>query len=331
MTTKYPVETSWQALLKDMGISTQDVLRYARLPLDLFTRKAPMVTGDEFFRLWDALAYLLRDDPIFPLRLAKAINVEIFSPPVFACFCSPNLNIALKRLSHYKPIVGPLRLMVTQTEHHTEAIIGGLPTGEVLAPSLVMMELAFLLHMARTATREHIIPKAVNVTIHIPAQDQYEAYLGVPIHRAEVNGLAFRTEDAQRPFLTANETIWSIFEPNLNLWMQDLNADASFRDKVRGCLMEMIAGGQYSMADVASRLAMSPRTLQRRLRDENTTFQRELDTLREELARNYLTKSDYTSGQIAFLLGYEDPNSFFRAFRSWTGQTPEHIRAEAMM
>ncbi|MEL6525713.1 MAG: AraC family transcriptional regulator, partial [Chloroflexota bacterium] len=48
--------------------------------------------------------------------------------------------------------------------------------------------------------------------------------------------------------------------------------------------------------------------------------------LREELARSYLTTSDYTSGQIAFLLGYEDPNSFFRAFRSWTGQTPEVVR-----
>lgn len=331
MTTKYPVETSWQALLKDMNVSTQDVLRYARLPLDLFTRKAPMVTGDEYFRLWDALAYLLRDDPIFPLRLAQALNVEIFSPPVFACFCSPNLNIALKRLSHYKPIVGPLHLLVTQTEHDTQTIINGLPTGETLSPSLVMMELAFLLHMARTATREHIIPKAVSVTIRIPAQDQYEAYFGVPIQYADFNGLIFRAEDAQHPFLTANETVWSIFEPNLNLRMQDLNADATFRDKVRGCLMEMIAGGQYSMADVASRLAMSPRTLQRRLRDENTTFQRELDGLREELARNYLTKSDYTSGQIAFLLGYEDPNSFFRAFRSWTGQTPEYIRAEAML
>jgi len=110
--------------------------------------------------------------------------------------------------------------------------------------------------------------------------------------------------------------------------MQDLEKDATFRDRVRACLMEILASGHYSMADVATRLAVSPRTLQRRLRQEDTSFQKELDSLREELARNYLAKSDYSSGQIAFLLGYEDPNSFFRAFRSWTGETPEVVRAQ---
>ncbi|MEO1289217.1 MAG: helix-turn-helix transcriptional regulator, partial [Chloroflexota bacterium] len=93
------------------------------------------------------------------------------------------------------------------------------------------------------------------------------------------------------------------------------------------CLMEILASGQYTMSDVADRLAVSPRTLQRRLQAEDTSFQKELDKLREELARNYLEKSSYSSGQIAFLLGYEDPNSFYRAFRSWTGQTPEVVRA----
>ncbi|MCC6612982.1 MAG: helix-turn-helix transcriptional regulator [Anaerolineae bacterium] len=52
-------------------------------------------------------------------------------------------------------------------------------------------------------------------------------------------------------------------------------------------------------------------------------------TAYNRLARTYLAKSDYSSGQIAFLLGYEDPNSFFRAFRAWTGQTPEGVRAQA--
>ena len=79
--------------------------------------------------------------------------------------------------------------------------------------------------------------------------------------------------------------------------------------------------------DVSEALGTSPRTLQRHLRNEGTNFQQVLDGLREELARNYLAKSAYSSGQIGFLLGYEDPNSFFRAFRAWTGQTPEVVRA----
>jgi AraC-like DNA-binding protein len=112
--------------------------------------------------------------------------------------------------------------------------------------------------------------------------------------------------------------------------MKDLTQNASVRDRVRACLLEMLASGHYSMANIASKLAVSNRTLQRRLREEGTTFQKVLDELREELARHYLSTTDYTSVEISFLLGYEEPNSFFRAFRAWTGQTPEIVRANRL-
>jgi AraC-like DNA-binding protein len=144
-----------------------------------------------------------------------------------------------------------------------------------------------------------------------------------------LNGITFSAQDAARPFLTANDAMWSFFEPQLNQRMQDLTQNATYTERVRACLMEILASGQYSVDDVASRLAVSRRTLQRHLSNEGTTFQEILDGLREQLARHYLSKSDYSSAQVAFLLGYEDPNSFSRAFRSWTGQTPEGVRASA--
>lgn len=324
---KYVVDAGWQVMLKDMGLSAQDILRHARLPLDLMSRKSPSVTAEEYFRLWDGMSYMLRDEPTFPLQIVRRITTEAFSPPIFASYCSPNLNVALRRIAHYKPLVGPMRLDVTQNSHQTTVAFSGLPESGPISPLLIAFELAFWVEIARRATREHIVPLAIHTTIDLPEVKTYEAYFGVQVQRDIFNGVSFSAEDAARPFLTANDQMWAIFEPNLNMRMQDLDADANFRDKVRACLMEIMASGQYSMADVASRLAVSTRTLQRRLNDEGTTFQKELDSLREELARNYLSKSDYSSGQIAFLLGYEDPNSFFRAFRSWTGQTPESVRA----
>ena len=81
------------------------------------------------------------------------------------------------------------------------------------------------------------------------------------------------------------------------------------------------------MDAVASRLAMSNRTLHRRLQGEDTTFQRVLNSTREALARHYLSDPRLTAGEISFLLGYEEPSSFYRAFHSWTGDTPERVRA----
>ncbi len=324
---KFVVDMGWQVLLKDLGLSPQDLLRQARLPLDLFSRESPTLATEEYFRLWDSLANLLGGSTT-ALRVGQSISVESFSPPIFACFCSPNLNVALTRLAHYKPLVGPMRLEIKQDDRQTTVAISGLPDDLPPPTSLLAMELVFLVHLPRLATRATIIPKAVQMTTLPPDSEPYEQFFGVSIEAGEFDGLAFSSADARRPFLTANDQMWSIFEPDLKTRMHELQRNAQFRDRVRACLMEILASGEYTMSDVARHLAVSTRTLQRKLAEEGTTFQHELNHLREELARHYLATSRYSGAEISFLLGYQDPNSFFRAFHAWTGQTPELVRAE---
>jgi len=323
---RFVIDLGWAVLLKDLGLSPQDLLRRARLPLDLLSRKAPSLSTQECFRLWDGMAALM-DDPAFPLALGQAVSVEAFSPPIFASFCSADLNTALDRLSQYKPLIGPMRLDVVCGAERTSATLGGLPENEPLPPSLVATELVFLVHLARQATRERIVPVAVTIATALPEMDRYAAYFGTGIEVGAFNRLAFSSDDAQRPFLTASDAMWAAFEPQLRTRMNDLDHNAGFGDRVRACLMETLAGGQCAMPDVARRLAVSTRTLQRRLHDENTSFQEELTRLREKLARHYLTNTSHSSAEISFLLGYDDPNSFIRAFHAWTGQTPETARS----
>jgi hypothetical protein len=104
---KFALDPSLQVLLEDLGVSPQDLLRQAHLPLDLFSQPSPTLTTTEYFQLWQGLEALLSSDPAFPLRVAQATTVEAFSPPLFACVCSENLNQALKRLAQYKPLIGP--------------------------------------------------------------------------------------------------------------------------------------------------------------------------------------------------------------------------------
>ena len=163
-------------------------------------------------------------------------------------------------------------------------------------------------------------------TVSIPAAHQFEDFFGVHLTRGQLNAVTFSAADAQRPFLTSNSGMWSIFEPELQKRMKHLEIGSQFRDRVRACLIEILASGECSMADVAKRLAVSSRTLQRRLQEEDTSFKQELRTLRAELANHYLVNTSYSSAEISFLLGYSDPSSFFRAFHIWTGKTPEVVR-----
>ena len=77
---------------------------------------------------------------------------------------------------------------------------------------------------------------------------------------------------------------------------------------------------------MARELGLSDRTLQRRIDDDGTTFRKLLLEARQELAREYLNRPDIDVAEVAYLLGYEDSNSFYRAFRTWEGTTPSQLR-----
>lgn len=83
--------------------------------------------------------------------------------------------------------------------------------------------------------------------------------------------------------------------------------------------------------DVAAALGMSRRSLQRKLKEEDTTFQKQLNHVRELLAKNYIQNTQLSSEDIAYLLGYQDLNSFFRAFSLWTGKSVTAYKQECIM
>ena len=139
--------------------------------------------------------------------------------------------------------------------------------------------------------------------------------------------VVFSAEDARRPFLTANHGMWSFFEPGLRQRLADLDRHATTADRVRSALLEALPAGELSMQAVCRKLGVSSRTLQRRLQEEGTSFQQTLDKMRNSLAHHYLQNSVMSGAEIAFLLGFEDPNSFIRAFQGWTGSTPNAVRS----
>ncbi|MEJ2040042.1 MAG: AraC family transcriptional regulator ligand-binding domain-containing protein, partial [Desulfosarcinaceae bacterium] len=271
---KYNLEKGWQALLKSLDIPAQDVLRHARLPLDLLVRKTPAVTADEYYRFWDGLAHASQNEPALTLRLAKTISANTTAPAIIAFLSSGDLNIALQRIAHYKPIVAPVRMYIERNDRQTVFTFTALPQYGSLPTLFVAFEIVFWVQLARVAIREQVNPETVHVSLDLPGLDAYEAFLETRIRRDDANRVAFSAEDARKPFLTANHAIWDILEPAFDKRMKDLAHDASFRDRVRACLLEMLASGHYSMAYVASKLAISNRTLQRRLREEGTTFQK---------------------------------------------------------
>jgi AraC-like DNA-binding protein len=99
--------------------------------------------------------------------------------------------------------------------------------------------------------------------------------------------------------------------------------------QVRQRIRESLPSGVPSQADVARVLALSPRTLARRLEEAGTSFTAIVDETRRALAEQYLQRTDFSVAEVAYLVGFAESSSFNRAFRRWTGHAPGDARAKA--
>lgn len=322
---EYPMEAGWELLLRDIGVEPLAVLRRAGLSEMLLVEEKAALPLDDYFRFWSSLEEEV-NDPLLPLRMIDALSPEAFSPPLFAALCSRHMASAAERLSTYKRLIAPMRLGVSWEGEALSLSMEWLDARVVPPVSMVVTEVIFLVKLVRMATRSRVIP--LRITMKRPPKeiDAYYDWLGVAIEKGEENRLWLRREDAERPFLTANDSMWKIFEPSLRKRLADLEVSTTMGERVRAILLEALPGGMATIEEVARRLAMGKRTLQRRLKQEDETFQNILNATREELARHYLTNTTVSSAEISFLLGFDEPSSFFRAFHHWTGQTPEQVR-----
>lgn len=321
----YALDTTWRTLLRDLGMVPANVLRRAGLADDLLEQPSARLEPEAYYRLWNSIEVETKD-PAFPVRLCQAVRAESFSPPLFAALCSPNFVVGAQRISQYKKLVAPFRFDVVETDL---AVAVELSWQDAPAPppaSLVLMELLFCVTLVRIGTREPIRPLEVTTTVLPDEVTPYEEFLGARLRRGPRNRVAFSNADATQPFLTSNEPLWAAFEPELRRRLADLETPATTSERVRAALLEALPSGQASMQSIARKLTLSKRTLQRRIEAEGTSYQQLLDETRTNLARHYLENTALSIPEISFLLGFSEPNSFYRAFRVWTGTTPDSVR-----
>ena len=322
---KFTVAQNWKLLLKDMQIDLATVLAYAKLPADLFNRQQATLTPLEYFRFWQGLEQAAGEREL-PLLVAENFSAEAFDAPIFAAICSPDLNTALTRIKQYKPLIGPLMMDLQVGSQNTALAMSCYGHQDNIPLSLGLTEMVFFTQLARMATREYITPLKVTLPALPENLRAYQTYFGCRVVQGDGVAIAFSATDAKRPFLTSNSAMWDFFEEKLKRRLADLDTTASTTERVKAVLIESLPAGDCAIETVAEKLAMSKRTLQRKLTMEAESYQSVLQTVRSELADHYLEKSHMSLAEISFLLGFQEANSFIRAFTAWKGISPGSYR-----
>ena len=312
--------------IADLGLSQSDLMRRANLPCSVLKGEGSTIALDAFLtlmRLIDETA----DDPELPLKLGQASSVDFFDPAFFAAMCSPNLNTAASRLSDFKQVVGPLYFDVHMGSKATTLTYGCKAPDRTLPKILALTEAVFVINLMRRATRHHVVPQSILMPFMIEELAAYEAHFGCAISQGEQAEIQVSAVDACRPFMTHDDAMWSFFEPQLQRRVKESLSGQSTRTQVERILLQFLPSGRAQMDEVARELAVSKRTLQRRLSEDGTTWLKILNKSRETLAKRYLQETNLSAAEVSLLLGFEDPNSLFRAFKRWEGTSPELWRA----
>jgi len=143
---------------------------------------------------------------------------------------------------------------------------------------------------------------------------------------AALNTIFFQASDATAPFVTRNADLFDMLAPQFEEQLKQYTEEDGFLELVRRAIQDRLTGHRPSIDTVSQALHVSPRTLQRRLRESGSSYQRVLDEARHAMARYYLGNSALELNETSYLLGFEDPNSFGRAFRTWEGIPPSDWR-----
>lgn len=327
MTDRFRISSLLAPRLAEHKISLRALLQRADLPAGFFQQEKIYATTKELFALWRSIGET-SGDPAIGLKFGAEPRLERYHPTAMAAVCSRSFRDALQRIARYKRLTCPEEIRVHAKGDETSVEFLYLEAREAQPDVMVDLVLAWIAGIARKGTDGRIMPLRVELTRAPQHRELLENHYGCGVRfKAGRNALVFRSDDLERPFVTHNEDLLAVIKPQLEAELQERTHNANVNEQVKHTLKRSLAGKRPTLQHVARELRMSARTLQRRLTEAGVTFQQLVEDTRHELARHYLKHSTVELNEAAYLLGYEDANSFFRAFHLWEGTSPGEWRS----
>jgi len=277
---------------------------------------------------WRAAAFLTHDDAI-GVHLAEFLPRGALDLVEYAFRASPSLAVGLERFARYGHVLSDRVAARTETSGQGVLFLVRDTGDTTLHPGRCDFALAATLMFARQSTGEDITPLQVCLAHPEPPRTaEHCRFFRSPVRfGAGSNSLLLSAVDAARPMRMADAGLAAIVQRRLDKVLAErVQHPSQFSGRVRHMLVEQLGKTSLSSEAVAEGLAVSRRTLSRRLAVEGTSFRSLLDDVRREFACALLQDPALSIRDVAFFLQYSEPAAFNRSFRRWTNQTPREFR-----
>jgi AraC-like DNA-binding protein len=281
------------------------------------------------------LAAKRQGDENLGLRIGSELHPRDMGPLGYAVLNSPTVLVALQNLARYLHVYArgcDMELKVVEDFAYftfSYTIIDPSPVGRRQEAECT---LAMVKNVIEFATESKL--NLEEVYFEHPSPDsslEHKRIFGAPIYFGKnVNRIKFHKKALEKRLVHHEPRLYELLEEHLRDSLESQSQVEDLLVTVGNMISKSLSNGIPSVDDVADKLYMSKRTLQRRLNDKGVHFNQYADEIRCKMAQQYVEKTNLPLTEIAYLLGYAQISAFSRAFRRWTGKTPHSFRIDSI-
>ena len=322
---------AWARLLFEAmagrGIDPEKLCANAGIDIHSFDKTDARVPSDFITTLWNE-AEKMTGDPDLGLHVGESVRPRAVNVVSYLLLSSATAREGIERVIRYHDLIsGAFHMAIYDDGDKSElefGLVGGdIPRGRHQIEYLGVI----ILKLSQWVTGDGFNALEVKFRHKAPENtSEHERVFGCPVvFEAGRNVIVIERATLDAPSAHADPEMFKLHEEFAERHMAGLGEDSIVR-KVKTHLAAVLEQGPRDLESIAARLHMSPRTLQRRLAADGVSFQEVLDSIRQDVCMGHLEDSNMTVGDIAYLAGFADPSTFYRAFKKWTGQTPLEYR-----
>ncbi|MBI3652840.1 MAG: AraC family transcriptional regulator [Acidobacteria bacterium] len=310
------------------GLDPKTLYHAVELNTDFLQDPDQRVAYVKLISLFERVAGLIEDDCL-GLHLAETSPPGVFDILGYAASHSPTIGEAFKRIIRYYTLWSDGAGFHLELDNQQARLIYSITDPQVgfyrqdceftLAVILLNLRLLTGIEARPVEVRfQHAKPKNIS---------EHQRIFKSPVRFArQTNELIFDQAVLTLPIMNADAGLCAVLERYAEEMLAKHPQPQGLLEEVRQLLSQELRGGNPSLATIAGQLRMSPRTLQRRLKDEGLSHKELLEEMRKELSAHYLRESNISTGEVAYLLGFSEPSAFHRAFRRWHSMTPKKFK-----
>lgn len=315
-----------------LGMDEQTIMEGSGTDLSAYQLEETRIPIQTFHTIW---SFILNrtGDPDFGLHFGEHAHTFLRGHLIYAMMMNcENVEHAIRKNFQYHHLImdfiRPAIILQPPLAYLTWEM--GYPE---LIPERHLSEsvLALFASMLRFLTGGRLTLKEARFSHPAPEDTaEHERIFQAPlVFRHQTNVIVLSTRHLKSPILLANQKIMEDLEELVQKTLLRVYKQNSWKEKVAQILFKAILREELTdMGTMAGHFAMTIRSLQRKLKEEGTTFRELLDEVRKEIAIGYLKEGNDSICEIALLLGFTDQSAFHHAFKRWTGKTPGGYRKD---